>query len=242
MSDLWWNPNESGWGVNIIEQQGILFITLFVYGADGKPTWLVGPDTRRVSASTSSITYSGSLYTTSGPWFGGSFNPANVGIRQVGSITFVATSPVKGQLSYSVDGIVVSKAVERQTWNHINLGGTYYGASDALSSSTCSLSASSQQPFFTSHSITAYVSTTNARTGTLAMTFYDGSTTMTFNGSYVQFGALYEVSGSMSFQGATYSATIRDFTADDDGIRGNLYLLSATGCYINLRFSAVRPG
>jgi hypothetical protein len=240
MSDLWWNPNESGWGVNIIEQQGTLFVTMFVYGTDGQPTWYFGSDVREI-ATTSGRLFTGAFYTTVGPWFGGGFNPNAVSVRQVGNLTFAANTPVSGTLTYSVDGVPVTKTIERQTWKHINLGGTYYGASDALSSSTCSVTGPAALPFYSAHTITATVYP-NGRQGGITMTITDTSGTSTFSGNYTQYGALYEVVGTMTISGSLYNATIRDFTADDDGIRGNIYLLSAAGCYINVRFSAVRPG
>ncbi|HEY2629061.1 MAG TPA: hypothetical protein VGI57_08030, partial [Usitatibacter sp.] len=37
---LWWNPNESGWGVNLTHQADTLFATWFTYDLDGKGMWL----------------------------------------------------------------------------------------------------------------------------------------------------------------------------------------------------------
>ena len=42
MTDMWWNPNESGWGVTATHQNEIVFLTFFVYGTDNRPTWYVG--------------------------------------------------------------------------------------------------------------------------------------------------------------------------------------------------------
>ncbi len=234
-TDLWWNPNESGWGVNMIEQQGVLFVTLFVYGQDSRPTWYVGPAT-----TLSGSVYSGTLYATQGPYFPGFFNPAAVGIRAVGSVSFTPTNYVRGTLRYSVDGLQVTKSIERQTWRHINLGGTYYGAMDILNSSPCGLPPSATEPFFTTNSLFATVSS-NGRTGSLTMNVSDGVDTLAFSGTYTQYGSIYEVSGTVNFAGTLYTAAIRDFTADDDGIRGNLLMLVA-GCTVNFRFAAVRPG
>ncbi len=47
---LWWNPAESGWGVNFNHQGNTLFGTLFTYDASGAPLWLVmsnGVEVRR---------------------------------------------------------------------------------------------------------------------------------------------------------------------------------------------------
>ena len=45
-SDLWFNPAESGWGVNLNHQMDVIFATLFVYGPDGKAKWYVASDLR----------------------------------------------------------------------------------------------------------------------------------------------------------------------------------------------------
>src|SRR5574340_833441 len=39
ITDMWYNPNESGWGVNVIEQNDVAFITFFVYDAQKIPMW-----------------------------------------------------------------------------------------------------------------------------------------------------------------------------------------------------------
>jgi hypothetical protein len=39
--DLWWNPAESGWGLNIAHQDDTLFGTLFTYLPNGQGQWLV---------------------------------------------------------------------------------------------------------------------------------------------------------------------------------------------------------
>lgn len=129
-SDLWYNSSESGWGVNIIQQNDIQFITMFVYGANGQPTWFVGPDTRYTGQDSNGILgFSGPLYATTGPYFGAAtFNPNNVIPRQVGSIAFAAGEVSGGVVSYSVDGVTVTKTVRRQTWRAENLSGVYIGA------------------------------------------------------------------------------------------------------------------
>ena len=37
----WWIPDESGWGASVLQQWDTLFIDLFVYRTDNKPTWFV---------------------------------------------------------------------------------------------------------------------------------------------------------------------------------------------------------
>jgi hypothetical protein len=125
-TDLWWNANESGEGFNVIDQSAVLFITFFVYGTDGKATWYVAPDLEYVPP-TNPAAYSGALYQTTGPWFGQAFDPSAVGVRQVGTATFNVIFIQQATLTYSVDGVVVTKALRRQTWRTNDPTGDYYG-------------------------------------------------------------------------------------------------------------------
>lgn len=130
ITDLWWNENESGWGINIIQQSNILFATLFVYDTSGAPHWYVASAMTGSSVSTNTpYTFTGRLYETTGPAFSAPvFDPATVARRDVGDITFQFSPPNSGALTYSVDGTKVSKTVTRQTWRANNLAGTFAGA------------------------------------------------------------------------------------------------------------------
>ncbi len=129
MSDLWWNPAESGWGINIAHQRDVIFATFFVYGADNQPRWYVAPDMIGPSSgNVGSPTFSGNLYETNGPFLGGPFNPAQVSNRQVGTATLVFSEANRARLDYTVDSSAVSKMIERQTFRRAELRGTYIGA------------------------------------------------------------------------------------------------------------------
>ena len=124
-SDQWWNPNESGWGASVLQQANVLFVDVFVYGPDNRPTWYTAAAYFQPQAG--GTLFSGDLYVTSGPWFGAFFNPGGVLARKVGTLAFDATSTDTATLTYTVDGVVVSKSVERQLWAYENFSGSYYG-------------------------------------------------------------------------------------------------------------------
>lgn len=130
-SDLWFNPDEEGWGVNLVQQREILFITFFVYNANGTPTWFVGPATTYNGVSQDGVvSFTGPLYTTTGPYFGAaSFDENQVGSRQVGTVSFAAGAISVGAIVYSVDGVQVSKNIQRQAWRSDNITGIYVGGS-----------------------------------------------------------------------------------------------------------------
>jgi hypothetical protein len=87
ITDLWWNPAESGWGVNVILQNSVAFLTFFVYDAAHVPIWYTSD-----AYVGDNFVWTGKLYQTTGPWFGGPFPPASVTLRQVGTVSFAVTA------------------------------------------------------------------------------------------------------------------------------------------------------
>jgi hypothetical protein len=121
ITDMWWNPAESGWGVNIILQNSVVFATFFVYDTNRNPVWYTAPLYYQ-----GNLVWTGALYATTGPWFGGPFPPTTT-IRQAGTATFSLLDLNRASFVYSVDGIPVAKTVQRQTWANENYSGTYAG-------------------------------------------------------------------------------------------------------------------
>jgi lysyl endopeptidase len=110
--DLWWNPAESGWGLNIAHQGTILFATLFTYGADNKARWYVMSSGNRTAAGL----YSGTLYRTAGPAFNANpWVPATV--TAVGTMQVQLTNGNAATLTYTVDGTSVTKQIQRQVFS-----------------------------------------------------------------------------------------------------------------------------
>jgi subtilisin family serine protease len=113
--DMWWNPAESGWGLNIAHQGDTLFATLFTYAADGSPLWLVmaqgllKPDGG----------FEGDLYRTRGSAFNAQpFVPvAPADVTKVGTMRLRFADGASGTLEYSVDGVPVTKAITRQVFD-----------------------------------------------------------------------------------------------------------------------------
>lgn len=110
--DLWWNANESGWGINFAHQGDIIFATLFTYGADGRNLWFV---MSRGDLVPGTFTYRGTLYRTSGPPFDA--NPWRpIDIVPVGTMDVSFTSGKAARLEYTVDGVTVTKSITRMVF------------------------------------------------------------------------------------------------------------------------------
>jgi len=132
-SDLWYIAAESGWGIQLVQRGSVIFGTMFVYAQNEMPTWYTA-----TMDTSDGITWTGALYATTGPWFGTiPFNPENVVLTQVGTMTWQPQTATTGALNYSVNGTAVEKNVVRQSLVLDNFSGTYLGAVH-LTSANCS--------------------------------------------------------------------------------------------------------
>jgi hypothetical protein len=111
VSSLWWIPSESGWGLNLIHHSGsnIVFATWYTYGTNGKRTWLVMSDGHW----SSSTTFSGTLYQSSGPAFSGFYDPNQQALVAVGTGTLTLSDANNGVWSWSANGLSGTKNVSR---------------------------------------------------------------------------------------------------------------------------------
>ncbi|MGE5615392.1 MAG: hypothetical protein ACM3X5_00610, partial [Bacillota bacterium] len=116
--DLWWNPTESGWGLNIAHQQDTLFATLFTYDAAGKGMWLVMSNGTLISGNSSNPVYTGTLYRTTGPAFNASPWTA-ISLASVGTMRLSFTDGNTGTLVYTVNGVQVTKSIQRQVFGAV---------------------------------------------------------------------------------------------------------------------------
>jgi hypothetical protein len=85
-TDLWYNPLEPGYGVNVVQQAENAFVTLFVYGANGEPLWLVSSDATVVGYIGALPQFRGTLYKMRGPDITGPFDPRQVHATAVGTL------------------------------------------------------------------------------------------------------------------------------------------------------------
>lgn len=239
-SDLWYaSPAESerGWGVNIIQQREVLFVTLFVYGANGQPTWFVAPATTYNGVTQDGvISFTGPLYATAGPYFGApTFDPNAVTNRQVGNLSFAAGQISAGALSYTVDGVSVTKPVMRQTWRAENLQGIYVGASLAGFSSECT-----GQSYRES---SATITVTHAGLSAITLVEETPAYTCTYVGAYSQVGRMGEINASGTCTNGT-TPTFRGFEVQG-GVEALTMRYSNTyggGCFSVGRMGGVRRG
>lgn len=230
-TDLWWNGAESGWGVNFVQADNFIFATFFVYGADQKATWFTG----QMSVDANGV-WSGPLYQTTGPYYGGVWDPTQRTTTQVGTVTFNPTSSYSGTLTYNVNNVNVSKVVSRQTLKTIPLGGTYIGG---IFTSVTSCNDSSQNGTI---SLYTAITATQIQGGALTLDFaINQGGSCRFAGNWLQDGQLYRINTASYTCGTTFSTTafVSQIKATAQGIEGQWNAPVGGGCQETGFFSAV---
>jgi hypothetical protein len=109
-SALWWNENESGWGVAVTQQYGMIFATMFTYDASGSPVWYAAS-----SCPLTGNSCAGDLYHVTGgsaptvTWDG-----TTKVVTKVGTVNFIFQNSSVGTMSYIINGVSGTKVISRQ--------------------------------------------------------------------------------------------------------------------------------
>ena len=235
-TDIWWNPAESAWGVNIAQSNTFIFATFFVYGPGNVPAWYAGTLTQEGTGA-----FTGDLFTTTGTYLGTvPFNPGDFAAVKVGTATFKPTAPDKAVLTYNVGAVAVNKNIQRQTLTPLSLAGTYSGGI-AVNDSGCT-SPADDGPV----SLPATITVTQPAARALQMTFDFmgvGTCTLVSKGAVAQTGALHSFPASITcLTNPPYALSVSELKVTSLGIEGRWTAPAASGgCHEEMRFSGVVP-
>jgi hypothetical protein len=241
--DIWFVPSEQGWGLNMAHQNNLLFLTFYIFGADGRPTWVTALLARQGASVTPPVTFTGQTVVSGGTYYGAPWNAANVTARVAGTATFTANTATTGTLTYTIDGVTVTKQIERYAFNALNLAGTYIG-SFIQANLNCTNPANNGAQA-ASGTFTIVHPPSNQVTITAALNNGAQSYTCTYQGTYGQAGRF----GLLT--NGTYTCTNGDsgtFTsheielASQGGILGRYNAQSLTrGCQSTGGFGGLKP-
>lgn len=112
-TDLWWNASESGWGIALAQDSGMIFAAWFTYDNTGKAIWYVASNCTLASAA-SETSCTGNLYQVSGGSSITSLWRQNVTVNPVGTLTINFSNANNAVLSYSINGVAASRTITRQ--------------------------------------------------------------------------------------------------------------------------------
>jgi hypothetical protein len=111
VTGLWWNANESGWGLTLTHQANLVFVAMYTYDGAGAQRWYTSSN-----CIVSGDGCSGDLYAATGgsaptsPW-----NPS-LTLTKVGVFTAKFSDLNTGTISYSINGANGTKSITRFTW------------------------------------------------------------------------------------------------------------------------------
>lgn len=108
-SDLWNDPAQPGWGVQIAHQGDVLFPVWYTFGRDGRPLWMIVSGAPRQPDGS----YAGDVFRFTGTPFdrisGNAADPAT----RVGTARFTPDGQGRLRFDYTVEGIAQSRTLSR---------------------------------------------------------------------------------------------------------------------------------
>ena len=244
-NDVFFDVAEPGWGVFVKQSGTFQFLAFYIYGPTGQPTWYTAQLTDNGDGT--GLNYTGPLFATTGTYFA---NP-----WQGDMATQVGTASLQGStvpedyfhatLTYTVNGVTVTKAIQRQTLTAYALSGTYSG-SVAGSVSSCANAASNT-------GVNARFNLTLTQVGdvsaTLTFTFVDtahNGMVCTLSGPLTHYGGLYTItnaqyscSGAGFSPGGVVSASVNLLSQSGQGVEGKWTATTSAGCSQAIRFASV---
>jgi hypothetical protein len=174
--------------------------------------------------------FNGPLYETSGPPPSGTFDPALVTHRQVGNVTFLYGRPSGGQITFTIDGVVFSRNIRRQTWGINDINGTYNAARV-----TRPRTVGCPMPNVVTNESLGTMSVSQSASGAVTIaTRRDAPTPLscTYSGTYTQQGHMGDIAGNYSCtDGGSGAFTLSEIEVGIQGFMGKLDA-QLNGCHV----------
>jgi hypothetical protein len=238
-TDIWYNPTESGWGVNFAQTADFVFATFFIYGPSGTPVWYTAH-----LRNESNDVFTGPVYVTTGTWFGAPVFPPvpPSGAAVVGDATFTASSDVQGTFRYRIDTVNVTKSIQRQTTVSFSVDDFYMGGISGTVTGNCP--SSTPSTFTNKMQFNVFqTSSNNVRIEFLGADSTNvGQLLCTIQGNAIQFGKVL-VAPTATYQckaGLNVTTRIESMRQLDGGIEAHWRADLGGGCIERGRLAGVR--
>src|SRR5262249_6427881 len=119
-SDIYNATNESGWANELVQHADVIFATTYKYDANSNPIFYSATLFAAGTGPGGNAIWAGDLIVSTGPWFGGTFDESKVSRRKVGTMNYVPQDTAGGAVTFTVDGVVVTKQLSRVTLRQDN--------------------------------------------------------------------------------------------------------------------------
>jgi hypothetical protein len=184
--DWWWNPDLSGMGWNVGQQDNTITVAWYLYDSSENPTFLTlaGPLVGNA--------VEGTLFESFGPPPGPGYNPDDVERIDVGTARLVFQSSNQATFTYDYDGSSDTITLERLSYDFEDFSGEYTFLQSGITSECTSQSENG--PFTETGSL---VIDQNGNSGSGTQTFDSGGA-CTYNMTFSQQGSYYDGTGTFS--------------------------------------------
>jgi hypothetical protein len=112
-TDAWWDPAESGWALYVLQSGERLVAIWNVYGADGSPVWYTLQPGSWSRDPANNLRYVGTIYRTTGPYWGGPFDSKAVSATAVGTASFIPQATSRARFEYTIGTMSGAKQLMR---------------------------------------------------------------------------------------------------------------------------------
>ena len=117
LSGVWWNKDESGWGINFTQRKNVVFAAWYTYDSAGAAKWYVAPNCPLSGGSGPNTGgCSSTLYEVTNPTFFGAFNPAASPPVVAGSMQLSFQTTDAAVLTYTVGAQTRVVSIIRQVF------------------------------------------------------------------------------------------------------------------------------
>jgi hypothetical protein len=220
-TDVYYNPAESGWGIFLVQSDKAQFLALF--------------------------NYNGQLYATTGSYFGLPWNPAQLTVAAVGTMSFNPTDSYRATVTYALaGGPTVTKTVQRQTLTPYQLPGNYSGSASGTQAG-CTDPSMNDPKFRARYNLA--VTQTADTAAAMTISFVDpqnDGVVCTLQGGLTHFGRIYKMANAQltckepgATTGETTTVAVDGLHPTGQGIEFRISGPTGGGCTSSLRFSAV---
>jgi hypothetical protein len=172
---------------------------------------------------------------TKGPWFGGPFDSSKVTYRKVGTMNYVQQDTSGGTVSFTVDGVVVTKQIARVTLKSDNHAGIYQGTYKIVASGCTN---SSDSGTFYINAVFTVTQGTNALT---VVTSEPDGNSCSYPGNYNQFGQFGQSLGQFTCTNGIKGGNLFfEMNVTPTDFRGRISGSDNLGCALNGSFAGIR--
>lgn len=109
---LWWNENESGWGMSFTQLGSTVFVAWYTYDTAGKPTWYVMSSCKLLGTACTGDIYK----VTGGTALGVAWNGEGKLVAKVGVGTISFSGDNTASFNFSINGVSGTKQITRQVF------------------------------------------------------------------------------------------------------------------------------